>query len=282
LGESIGQAIGRWIAGDGFGRFGDCAYTAPVGPGLWRPTPPAFVSAPLQPCWGSLRPFVFRYRAECAPPPPPSFSTDVASAFHASAREVYDTFHSLDAEQKFIAEFWADGPGQTGTPPGHWIDIVRQISERQPLDLGTSAEAFARVGIAVADAFNRCWKTKYTHNVLRPVTYIRDHIDASFLPFLTTPPFPEYTSGHSTQSGAVSVVLGDLLGDDYAFVDTTSVDHATPPATPRSFPSFRAAAEEAALSRLYGGIHYRFGNDNGLAQGICIGHTILERVRFRR
>lgn len=183
----------------------------------------------------------------------------------------------------FIARFWADNAGQTGTPPGHWIDIVRQISQREPLDLGRSAEAFARVGIAVADAFIGCWQTKYTYDFIRPVTYINDNIDAGWLPFLVTPAFPEYTSGHSTQSGAASVVLTDMLGDDYAFVDTTPIDHATtPPLSSRSFSSFREAAEEAALSRLLAGIHFRTANERGLAQGACIGNAILDRVQFRR
>ena len=141
----------------------------------------------------------------------------------------YDTVNQLTAEQKFIAQFWADNPVQTGTPPGHWIDIVRQISQREPLDFGRSSEAFARVGVAVADAFIGCWQTKYTYNFIRPVTYINDNIDAAWLPFLVTPSFPEYTSGHSTQSAAASIVLSDMLGDDYAFVDSTPVDHGTSP-----------------------------------------------------
>jgi hypothetical protein len=224
---------------------------------------------------------VLNSSTECEPPPPPAFSTNPASELYELALEDYDTVNQLTAEQKFIAHFWADDAGQTGTPPGHWIDIVRQISQREPLDLGRSAEAFARVGMAVADAFIGCWQTKYTYNFIRPVTYINDNIDATWLPFLVTPNFPEYTSGHSTQSGAASVVLSDMLGDDYAFVDSTPVDHGTlPTLSSRSFSSFREAAEEAALSRLLAGIHFRTGNEMGLAQGTCIGNTILERVQF--
>jgi hypothetical protein len=224
---------------------------------------------------------VLNSSTECAPPPPPPFSTNPASELFELALEDYYTVNQLTAEQKFIAHFWADDAGQTGTPPGHWIDIVRQISQREPLDLARSAEAFARVGMAVADAFIGCWQTKYTYNFIRPVTYINDNIDATWLPFLVTPNFPEYTSGHSTQSGAASVVLSDMLGDDYAFVDSTPVDHGTSPTlSSRSFSSFREAAEEAALSRLLAGIHFRTGNEMGLAQGTCIGNTILERVQF--
>jgi hypothetical protein len=281
LGHAIGGAVAAWIGGDGFAQFNNCPFTPPVGPGLWSPTPPTFAPHPLQPCWGKLRPFVLNSSTECAPPPPPSFSTNPASELYELALEDYDTVNQLTAEQKAIAQFWADNAGQTGTPPGHWIDIVRQISQRAPLDLARSAEAFARVGMAVADAFIGCWQTKYTYNFIRPVTYINDNIDAAWLPFLVTPSFPEYTSGHSTQSGAASVVLSDMLGDDYAFVDSTPVDHGTSPTlSSRSFSSFREAAEEAALSRLLAGIHFRTGNEMGLAQGTCIGNTILERVQF--
>jgi hypothetical protein len=283
LGHTVGDAVAAWIAGDGFAQLNNCPFIPPVGPGLWRPTPPAFVSHPLQPCWGSLRPFVLHSGTECAPSPPPSFSTAPGSELYGLALEDYDAVNNLNAEEMFIAQFWADNAGQTGTPPGHWIDIVRQISQRKPLDLGRSAEAFARVGIAVADAFIGCWQTKYTFDFIRPVTYINDNIDAGWLPFLVTPAFPEYTSGHSAQSGAASVVLTDMLGDDYAFVDTTAVDHATTPGvSSRSFSSFRGAAEEAALSRLLAGIHFRSANERGLAQGTCIGNAILERVQFRR
>jgi hypothetical protein len=282
LGHTVGDTVAAWIAGDGFAQLNNCPFTPPVGPGLWRPTPPAFAPHPLQPCWGSLRPFVLHSGTECAPPPPPSFSTTPGSELYGLALEDYDTVNNLTAEQMLIAQFWADNPGQTGTPPGHWIDIVRQISQREPLDLGRSAEAFSRVGIAVADAFIGCWQTKYTYDFIRPVTYINDNIDAAWLPFLVTPAFPEYTSGHSTQSGAASTVLTDMLGDDYAFVDTTPVDHATAPSVSRSFSSFRAAAQEAALSRLLAGIHFRSANERGLAQGTCIGNAILDRVQFRR
>jgi hypothetical protein len=145
-----------------------------------------------------------------------------------------------------------------------------------------AAEGYARVGIAVADAFISCWDTKYTYNLLRPVTYIQRLIDTTWLPFIVTPPFPEYPSGHSTQSAAAAAVLTDMFGVR-VFTDTTHLDHElVPPLEPRSFGSFEEAAEEAALSRLYGGIHYPFGNNNGLAQGRCIGQAILDRVQFTR
>jgi PAP2 superfamily len=207
---------------------------------------------------------------ECAPPPPP-YSTDPASEFYALAWEVYQTNVNPTEEQRTIAPYWADGAGATGTPSGHWIAIMGQLARNDSLSLMAAAEGYVRIGLAVADAFIDCWRTKYLYNLLRPVTYIQDIIDPDWLPLLVTPPFPEHTSGHATQSGAVATVLTDLFGDK-AFTDTTHTDHGlTPPQAPRTFTSFDEAAKEVAVSRLYGGIHYRSGNDNGLAQGRCIG-----------
>jgi hypothetical protein len=283
LGQAVGAAVATWAASDGFAQYNNCSFTPPVGPGLWRPTPPAFAPNPLQPCWGLLRPVVLHSSSECSPPPPPAYSTDTQSELYMQAVEDYETVNNLTADEKFIAQFWADNAGQTGTPPGHWIDIVRQISQRAPLNLGQTAEAFARVGIAVSDAFIACWQTKYTYNFIRPVTYIDDNIDPLWLPLLVTPAFPEYTSGHSTQSAAAAAVLTDMLGDDYRFMDTTAADHGTlPPPASSSFSSFNDAAQQAAISRLLAGIHFRAAIENGFVQGTCIGNTILNSIQFER
>jgi membrane-associated phospholipid phosphatase len=219
---------------------------------------------------------------ECAPPPHPLYSEDPASEFSAHAREVYATGLTLSAEQKTIAAYWADGPGVTGTPAGHWVAIMGQIATTDGLSLMAAAEGYARVGIAAADAFIGCWQTKYAYNLLRPVTYIQSHVDAAWLPFIATPSFPEYPSGHSTQSAAVAAVLTAMFGIK-PFTDTLHRDHhLDPQLEPRTFSSFEEAAEEAAVSRLYGGIHFPFGIDGGLLQGRCIGQTILDRVKFKR
>jgi len=196
--------------------------------------------------------------------------------------KVYNTSQNPTDEQATIARYWADNPGATGTPPGHWVAIVGRLARTHDLSLMAAAEAYARVGLAVADAFIGCWQTKYTYNLLRPVTYIQNLIDPDWKPLLVTPSFPSYTSGHSTQSGAVAKVLTDQLGI-LIFTDTVFADHdLTPLLKPRTFTSFEEAAEEAAVSRLYAGIHYPFDNNNGLAQGWCIGQIILERIAFRR
>jgi hypothetical protein len=244
-------------------------YTAPSGPGLWVPTPPGFLPA-LQPYWGANRPFVLPSGAACSPGPPPAYSEEIGSPFYTEAKECYEAAGTLTAEQEAIARFWSDDPGQTASPPGHSISILSQVTTMLDLSLARAAEAYAKVGIAVAEAFIACWNTKYRDNLLRPVTYIRNLIDPAWTPLLVTPPFPEYTSGHSVQSGAAAQVLTDLFGD-VAFVDRTHDRRGLPA---RSFRSFHEAAEEAGLSRLYGGIHFRAAIERGLEQGRCIGRRV--------
>ena len=282
-GAAIGAAILTWAAGDGFAIWNNCAYTPPVSPGAWVPTPPA-LAAPLQPCWGNLRTFVLDYAAECVPLGYPTFSTEAGSAFHLEALEVRDTVDNLTPEQLEIARYWADAPVTTGTPPGHWISICGQLCEERDDSLDVAAEAFARVGMAVADAFISCWEIKYYFNLMRPITYIRDPggpiNDPSWTtaPGIGTPNFPEFTSGHSVQSGAAAAVLTDLLGE-VAFTDET---HLASGLAARSFDSLEDAAQEAAMSRLYGGIHFRSAIERGLEQGQCVARRILERVQFRK
>jgi PAP2 superfamily protein len=245
------------------------AYTPPSGPGLWVPTPPGLLPA-LQPYWGANRPLALSSGESCSPGPPPPFSESVDSAFYADAFDCYRATSNLTSEQEAIARFWSDDPGQTATPPGHSIAILTQVARELDLTLDRAAEAYAKVGIAVADSFISCWRTKYVYNLLRPVTYIRDVIDPKWTPLLVTPPFPEYTSGHSVQTAAAAEVLTSLFGQ-LAFTDHTHDARGLPP---RSFSSFAAAAEEAAISRLYGGIHFQAAIEHGLEQGACIGKYV--------
>jgi hypothetical protein len=186
--------------------------------------------------------------------------------------EVLAVTGALSDEQERIARFWSDDPMLSPTPPGHWIAIALTVIEDRDLDIRRASDMLARLGIAMADAFIGCWRTKYQYDLLRPVTYINRVIDPGWRPMLATPPFPEYPSGHSSQSGAAAEVLGGLVGTDVAFVDRTHVDDGLPA---RRFGSFRAAADEAALSRLYGGIHFRSAIERGLDQGRCVGRHVL-------
>jgi hypothetical protein len=262
---------------EGYARNFPRDYIAPVGPGLWVPTPIEFQRA-LQPTWGGNRCLAIADGTLCPPGDHTAFSLDPDSAFFAEAAEVYETVNDLSAEEEAIARFWSDDPGTTATPPGHTVSIATQVLRRQDAPLMTAAETYAKVGLAVCDAFVACWNAKFRYNLLRPVTYIRRQIEPRWLPLLSTPPFPEYPSGHSVQSGASFAVLADLFGEDYAFEDRTHDQLDLPP---RSFTSFAAAAEEAAISRLYGGIHYRAAIELGLAQGRCIAE-IVNALPLRR
>jgi hypothetical protein len=251
-------------------------YTPPAGPGLWVPTPPGFLPA-LQPYWGSNRSFALASGGACDPGPPLPYSEDQSSSFYGEALECYDLLTNLTPEQEAIARFWSDDPGVTCTPPGHSISILTQVIRAGGFGLDVAAEAYAKVGIAIADAFISCWSTKYRYNLLRPVTYIRRAIDPRWSSLLVTPPFPEYTSGHSVQSAAAAQILTDLFGT-FPFTDHTHDDRGL---APRSFGSFHEAAEEAAISRLYGGIHFRAAIALGLEQGLCLGRRV-SNLGFRR
>lgn len=286
-GTDLATAILAWVAEDGLAQWNNCAYTVPTGPGFWEPTFPAF-AAPHQPCWGKLRTYALNYASECASLAPAPFSETPGSKFYLEAVEVQTTVDAADPEQIAIAQFWADNPTQSSTPSGHWVSILAQCSTTEDYSLDVCAEAMARLGIAVGDSFISCWDMKYYYNLLRPITYIRSATglnDPTWLTApgigggnITTPAFPEHTSGHSVQSGAVAEVLTDLLGE-VAFDDDT---HAALGLPARSFTSFSEAAEEAAISRLYGGIHFRSAIERGVEQGRCIGNVINTQIHFRK
>lgn len=282
LGKAVGQHIVAWAATDGGGEVGNLGFTPgykaqPI-PADWVPTNKiALQQTPLLPNWGQNRPFALPDGAACGLPPPTEYSEDPSSAFYREAMEVYDTVRNLTDEQADIARFWADDAMLSRTPPGHWIAIALAELDREGGDLARHADVLARLGIAVADAFISCWHDKYVYRLLRPVTYIRRLIDPKWEPLLNTPPFPEYPSGHSTVSGAAAAVLTALYGDDHAFADETPANDGL---ASRSFASFNAAADEAGLSRLYGGIHFRPAIERGLQQGRCIAeHAIALRTR---
>ncbi len=271
-GDAVAAAVLAWAAADNYDASRDLTYTLPDGdPGYWRPLEG---QRALEPFWGVLRPFALRMPNDCEIEPPFEASTSPDSLFYAEALEVAQTVQSLTPEQREIALFWADNPGDTATPPGHWISIIGIIVRQRQLSLEDAADLYAITGIALADAFIAAWHTKYQENRVRPVTFIRDHIDPDFQTVVATPPFPEYPSGHSVASGAASVILTQLVGDR-PFDDVT---HLSRGLAPRRFDSFEQVAIEAATSRLYGGIHYASSNSIGLEMGRCVGRIVLERA----
>jgi PAP2 superfamily len=282
-GRAVAAHILAWSQDDGGAVIENMGfpleYAFAKGPSHWTPT--SVISQqqmPLLPKWGNNRTFAMPNGAACSLPAPPAYSEDKTSAFHKEALEVYETLRNLTAEQRAIARFWSDDPMLSPTPPGHWISIALQILERDHARIDESVDVLARLGIAMADGFIGCWNAKYQYDLLRPITYIRRVIDPKWETLLITPPFPEYPSGHSTQSGAAATVLTALFGEDFAFQDTT---HERDGLATRSFPGFWAAAEEAGISRLYGGIHFRAAIERGLDQGRCIG-AYVNALRTRK
>ncbi len=272
-GQAIAAHILDWSLDDGGAVIENMGfpYEYPLTEGAPHWVPTSLVrqqQMPLLPNWGKNRSFAMPASDACSVPPPPDYSEDPTSAFYAEALEVVDAKTTMTPEQRAIARFWADDPMLSPTPPGHWISIALQIQKRDQTQLEQSVDALARVGVATADAFIGGWNSKFQYDLLRPVTYIRRTMDPKWESMLNTPPFPEYPSGHSTQSGAAAVVLTDLLGEDFAFEDATHIEDGI---AARPFASFWAAAEEAGISRLYGGIHFRSAIDQGLDQGRCIG-----------
>jgi len=274
-GDELAAVIVEWIAGDNFAETREMEFELPVGDGLWVPTTEG--TRPAEPYWGSIRPFALYYADECAVQPNMDFSSDEGSAFYAQALEVREVGDNLTEDQQAIARWWVDTPGITGTPAGHWVSIENQLVEQLDLPLSRATEMYALVGMALGDAFISCWSLKYQINLLRPETYIHEYIRRSWQPYIQTPPFPEYPSGHSVVSAAAAEVLTRMFGT-VAFTDET---HVLRGEAPHSYTSFEAAANEAAISRLYGGIHFRAAIENGMRQGRCVGERVLSYVSLR-
>ena len=271
-GKAVAAQIMAWAQDDGgavvLNMGFPLSYKLTPGPAYWVPTNVVVQQQfPLLPDWGNNRPFAMPKGASCATPAPPAYSEDPNSEYYKQALEVYQTWKTLTPDQRAVARFWADDAMLSVTPPGHWLSIAMQIIDRDKIGLEKSVDILARLSIAEADAFIGCWQTKYVYDTVRPITYIRRVIDPKFDAVVNTPPFPEFPSGHSTQSAAAAAILTAMLGDSVAFDDDTDQADGL---KPRSFPSFWAAANEAGISRLYGGIHYRAAIEMGADQGRCI------------
>ena len=261
--------------------------------GRWQPTPPSYMDG-LEPHWNKIRSFVLDSAAQFKPVPPPKFSMNKNSDFFKELKEVYDisleiTKKGDSSEEIAIAQFWDCNPYVSVTrghlmfavkkitPGAHWIGITKIAAKKEKADFNRTVFAYTKTSIAIADAFISCWDEKYRSNLVRPETLINSYFDDEWKPILQTPPFPEYTSGHSVVSGAASIVLTSIFGDDFSFVDDTEVPYGLPI---RSFSSFKVAADEAAISRMYGGIHYKAAVEVGVGQGRKIGALVTEKLRM--
>ncbi|UJH66235.1 vanadium-dependent haloperoxidase [Allomuricauda sp. SCSIO 65647] len=291
----VAEHIVAWMDGDNYKQ----TRTMPKftvdsdNPSRWQPTPPAYMNG-IEPHWNKIRPFVIDSASQFKPAGPPPFSMEEDSDFYKEVKEVYDISNEITAkgdesEEVAIAQFWDCNPyvsvtrghlmfaTKKITPGAHWIGITKIASRQTDADFAKTVYAYTKTSIAIADAFISCWDEKYRSNLIRPETLINEHIDDSWEPVLQTPPFPEYTSGHSVVSGAAAVALTDIFGENFAFDDDTEVPYGLPV---RSFKSFRQAADEAAISRMYGGIHYRAAVEIGVKQGRDLGKFIVENLNM--
>jgi hypothetical protein len=289
-GDSVAAHVMRYSGKDKYKQTRGIRFTVTNLPGTWVPTPPAYADA-CEPEWNKIRAFALDSAGQFPPPPPPMYNHDKKSAFWKETFEVYELGKNLTEEQKRIAWFWDDNPfvmnvmghvmfaNKKMTPGGHWLAIHTTVSRKTKASFQKSVEGYTLASIALLDGFISCWKEKYISVKVRPETVINAELDPKWQPFLQTPPFPEYTSGHSTISAAAAEVLSFVHGDKVAFTDSTEYKHGH---GVMSFGSFREAALMASVSRLYGGIHYWSGCDEGNKCGIKIGQEVLRVVQTRK
>ncbi|MES2851650.1 MAG: vanadium-dependent haloperoxidase [Bacteroidota bacterium] len=270
--------------------------------GRWQPTPPSYMDG-VEPHWGEIRTLVMDSASQFKPIAPYPFSTDKNSAFYKDAKETYDVGNLISEklveveknsskpipEESAIASFWDCNPYATviqghmmfakkkNTPDAHWINITKIALKKSKSDFETTVFAYTKTSIGIFESFISCWEEKYRSNVVRPETYINQNIDENWRPQLQTPPFPEYVSGHSVVSSCSAIILTSIFGDNFSYIDDSEVSFGLPK---RPFKSFKQAAAEASISRLYGGIHYRAAIENGVAQGNNIGGYINNKLKM--
>jgi hypothetical protein len=288
LASAVADDVWRFSANDGY-KFlaARPKYRPKRENGAWFPTPPAYMDA-VDPYWGSMRLMMLDSANQIGCEPAAPFDTSAGSKFMTLAQEVYAVGKNPTNEQRDIAGYWDCNPfvvANAGhmslgfkkiSPGGHWMNIACLAAEKEELPFSQTVELVAIEALTLYDAFISCWYQKYASARVRPETFINAHIDLRWTPLLQTPPFPEYTSGHSVISTASAEVLSYFLGDTFAFTDDTEVMFELPV---RQFESFHQAANEAAISRLYGGIHFRDGIEQGQRQGAAIGNFILQRLK---
>ena len=291
--DSVVAVVMRWSKKDNYAqtRTAEKFSVQSTTEGRWIPTPPTYISA-IEPHWGEIRTMVMDSASQFMPPRPPQFDVkNKNSVFYKAMMAVKNTGDSLTEEQKHIADFWDDNPfkmtvvGHASyatkkfSPPGHWMNIVGIAAQKANADFNTTVAAYAQTAITLFDAFISCWDEKYRSNYIRPETAINKYLSDSWRPYIQTPPFPSYISGHATISGAAAEVMTNWFGDKLSFSDTFLLEFGI---KSRTIQSFRAAATEAALSRFYGGIHFPFDNNEGNKAGIKIGIFILQKLKLKK
>ncbi|MBL7775087.1 MAG: vanadium-dependent haloperoxidase, partial [Saprospiraceae bacterium] len=291
FGRAIAEHTIAWSKGDNYAQTRSAPkYTINTkDPSRWVPTPPQYADA-LEPHWMEIRPWVLDSARQFKPAAHHEYSEDKNSTYWKALLEVYDISKTLSDFEKETAVYWDCNPFEvsvTGhlmvatkkiSPGGHWINITGHACRKAKAPIMKAAETYALVSLALADGFISCWTEKYTGNFVRPETVINRLVDPNWHPFIETPPFPEHTSGHATISAAAATILTKAFGEPFEFTDSTEVIFGL---APRTFKSFYEASDQAAMSRLWGGIHYRLGNEGGRMNGRDIGNYIWETVKTK-
>jgi hypothetical protein len=290
--DEVSNRIMDWAKKDNYAQTRSAEkYNVTDEDGRWVPTPPMYAQG-MEAHWMEIRAMVLDSSSQCKPPRPPKYNMkDTTSEFYRLAKEVKIIGENLTDEQKHIADFWDDNPFKLNvsghvmfatkkfSPPGHWMNISGIAAQKSNADFNKTVYAYTKTAIALFDAFISCWDEKYRSNIVRPETVINKYIDPEWRPYIQTPPFPSYTSGHSVISAAAAVVMTDIYGENFSFRDTSSTEFGI---QPRSFTSFMQASLEAGMSRVYGGIHYRADIDAGTTSGVKVGQLVLERLKMKK
>ncbi len=284
VGMAVAQKIINWMNTDRFNETRKMnKYVLLKTPGKWQLTSPGYFPA-VEPHWGEIRPLLLTDRKELDKLLPIPFDTSRKSFFYKEADTLYKITTRLSDEQKLIASFWDCNPfalkpvghinliDKKISPGGHWMNIAAIASHSKGLDIKQTSQVFTRCAIALFDAFIYTWDKKYQYSYLRPETFIQQNgIDNNWKPFIQSPPFPEFPSGHAVVSNAAASVLTGYFGADFTFIDDTEIAYGL---APRKFNSFLQAADEATISRVYGGIHFIFSCFTGQQMGKLIGDKI--------
>lgn len=290
--DTVSSVIMQWSKHDNYLETrGATEYTVKDSPGRWVPTPPAYASA-MEPHWNTIRTVVMDSAGQFLTPRPYAFTvTDKNSDYYKELMSIKKTGDSLTEEQAHIADFWDDNPFKLNvsghlmfgtkkfSPPGHWMSIVGIAALQAKADFPTTVCAYAKTAIALFDAFIQCWDTKYEYNTARPETVINKYVDPNWRPHLQTPPFPEYTCGHSTCSSAAAEALTSVFGDRFAYTDTTELEFGI---KSRRFASFREAALENTWARYYGGIHFHYSCVVSNEYGKKVGMLVVDRLKMKK
>jgi hypothetical protein len=290
--DTIAAAILRWSKKDNYAQTRSAEkYTVTTEPGRWVPTPPAYAQA-MEPQWNKIRPLLLDSAGALRVPPPPAFNIkDSNSDYYKQVMLIKNAVENLTPDQMHIADFWDDNPFKLNvsghvmystkkfSPPGHWMSIVGIAAKKANADFPTTVYAYAKTSIALFDAFIQCWDEKFRYNTARPETVINKYFDPEWKPHLQTPPFPEYTCGHSTCSSAAAEALTSVFGDHFSYTDTSELEFGI---RSRSYKSFRDAAQENNWARFYGGLHFHNSCIISTEYGRKIGALVVERLKMKK